>query len=151
MTDICIMGIDPGVSGAVAFYFPDYPARIAVYDAPSVGKEINAPAFAELIHQYKPTICYIESVNAMPKQGVTSSFNFGQAYGCIRGVVAACGVPTILVSPRKWKAFFALDSDKEKSRRLAIMKWPESNQFNLKKHDGRAEAALIALYGSKQL
>ena len=151
MTDTCIMGIDPGVSGAVAFYFPAHPARISVYDAPSVGKEINAPAFAELIHQYKPTICYIESVNAMPKQGVVSSFNFGQAYGCVRGVVAACGVPTVLVSPRKWKVFFALDSDKEKSRRLAIMKWPESNQFNLKKHDGRAEAALIALYGSKQL
>lgn len=151
MTDICIMGIDPGVSGAVAFYFPDYPNRIAIFDAPSVGKEINAPALTELIHTYKPTICYIESVNAMPKQGVTSSFNFGQAYGCVRGVVAACGVPTVLVSPRKWKAFFALDSDKEKSRRLAIMKWPDGGHFNRKKDDGRAEAALIALYGSKQI
>ena len=151
MTEACIMGIDPGVSGAVAFYFLDYPNRISVYDAPSVGKEINAPAFAQLIKQYSPTICYIESVNAMPKQGVVSSFNFGQAYGCVRGVVAAVGVPTVLVSPRKWKAFFALDSDKEKSRRLAIMKWPDCGHFNLKKHDGRAEAALIALYGSKQL
>ena len=151
MTDTCIMGIDPGVSGAVAFYFPDYPTRISVYDVPSVGKEINAPALAQLIKQYKPTICYIESVNAMPKQGVTSSFNFGQAYGCVRGVVAAAGVPTVLVTPRKWKAFFALDSDKEKSRRLAIMKWPNGGHFNRKKDDGRAEAALIALYGSKQL
>lgn len=143
----CIMGIDPGVSGAVAFFFPDYPHKVAVFDAPSVGKEINAPGLTELIHTYKPDICFIESVNAMPKQGVTSSFNFGQAYGCVRGVVAACGVPTVLVSPRKWKSHFALDSDKEKSRRLAIMKWPESNYFNRKKDDGRAEAALIALYG----
>ncbi len=144
----CIMGVDPGVSGAIAFYFPEHPARVAVYDMPSIGKEINAPHLAELIHQYKPDVAFIEFVHAMPKQGVTSSFNFGMAYGMMRGVVAACGVPQQLVAPNKWKKHFNLNADKEMSRRLAILTWPEAGKFDRKKDDGRAEAALLALYGS---
>ena len=146
---LCIMGVDPGVSGAVAFYYPDYPQRIAVYDMPSIGKEVNCPELRALMMQYRPNLAVIESVHAMPKQGVSSSFNFGMSYGMVRGVIAACCVPQILVSPRKWKSFFSLTADKDVSRRLAILTWPESEYFNRKKDDGRAEAALLALYGSK--
>jgi hypothetical protein len=146
---MCFMGVDPGVSGAIAFYYRDHPDYIAVYDAPSIGKEINCSELTALIKQYRPDCAIIESVHAMPRQGVSSSFNFGMAYGMARGVVAACGIPQHLVTPTKWKKFFALTSDKETSRRLAILTWPGSEHFNRKKDDGRAEAALLALYGSK--
>lgn len=149
MTYRCIMACDPGVSGAIAFFYPEHPKLISVYDMPSIGKEVDGAAVADLIKQYCPDVCIIESVNAMPKQGVTSSFNFGQAFGCLRGSVAASRVPTILVSPQKWKKAMSLDSDKEKSRKMAILFFPESDAFRLKKHDGRAEAALLAIYCNK--
>lgn len=146
---ICVMGCDPGISGAIAFYFPDYPDSIACYDMPSVGKEINAAAIVSLINQYQPDIAIVEAVHAFPRQGVSSVWNFAESYGTLRGVIAARGVPQHLVSPTKWKKFFALTADKETSRRLAILTWPASEHFNRKKDDGRAEAALLALYGAK--
>lgn len=149
MTDVCIMGVDPGASGAVAFYYPDYPHRVAVYDVPIVGKEINVPAFVQLMQTHLPELAVIEAVHAMPKQGVSSSFNFGVAYGMARGAIAAMLIPSRLVTPTKWKRHFALDSDKEKARALAISKWPECAHFNRKKDHGRAEAALLALYGAQ--
>lgn len=150
MTDtICIMGVDPGLSGAIAFYYPDFPQRISVYDMPSIGKEVNCPELRALMDQHKPDLAIVESVHAMPKQGVSSSFNFGLSYGMTRGVIAAFGTPQMLVSPRKWKSFFSLSADKDASRHLAILKWPEAGMFNRKKDDGRAEAALLALYGAK--
>jgi len=143
------MGCDPGVSGAISFYFPDYPENISLYDMPSVGKDVNAPAITSLIKKYQPDIAIIEFVHAFPKQGVSSVWNFAEAYGTLRGIVAACGIPQHLVSPVKWKKFFSLSSDKEASRRLALLTWPDSEHFNRKKDHGRAEAALLALYGYK--
>ena len=145
----CVMGIDPGISGAVAFFYPSHPNAVSVYDMPSIGKEVNCAELRAIIKQYQPDLAIIESVHAMPRQGVSSSFNFGMSYGMMRGVVAAIGIPQVLVAPTKWKKYFALTSDKETSRRLAILTWPESEHFNRKKDDGRAEAALLALYGSK--
>ena len=151
MTDHCIMGCDPGVSGAISFYFPSHPENIAVYEMPSVGKEVNCPELAALIKQYRPNVAIIEHVHSFPGQGVSSSFNFGASYGMLRGVVAALGVPIKLVAPVKWKKFFNLSRDKDESRRLAILNWPTCEHFSRKKDDGKAEAALLALYGSKAL
>jgi len=148
---LCILGVDPGISGAIAFYYPSHSGMISVYDMPSIGKEVNCPELRALMHQYRPDFAIIESVHAMPKQGVSSSFNFGMSYGMVRGVIAACGIPQHLVSPRKWKTYFGLTADKDTSRRLAILTWPEAAHFNRKKDDGRAEAALLALYGSKEI
>lgn len=145
----CIMGIDPGISGAVAFYFPDQRAGISAYDVPVVGKEINASALHDLIHQYAPDLAVIEIVHSMPKQGVSSSFNFGMSYGIAKGVVGSLHIPTINVSPTKWKKHFGLTADKEQARALAISTWPFSDHFRRKKDNGRAEAALLALYGAK--
>jgi hypothetical protein len=145
----CFMGVDPGVSGAVSFFFPDHPENIAVYDMPSIGKEVNCAELNAIMKQYKPDVAIIEAVHAMPKQGVSSSFNFGMSYGMARGVITARGVPQHLVSPRKWKSYFGLTADKDTSRRLAVLTWPSSEHFNRKKDDGRAEAALLALYGAK--
>lgn len=151
MPDHCIMGVDPGVSGAVAFFFPSHPENIAVYDVPSIGKEINCPELAALIRQYQPTVAIVEAVHSFPGQGVSSSFNFGMSYGMARGVIAAMGVPTKLVAPTKWKKYFGLTKDKDASRRLAIMNWPTCPHFSRKKDDGRAEAALLALYLAQNL
>jgi crossover junction endodeoxyribonuclease RuvC len=146
-----VMGIDPGISGAVAFYFPMV-NRIAVDDVPVAGGEINAHELARLMRIHQPSLAVIEKVSAMPGQGVTSMFNFGRSYGDVRGVVCALGVPLHLVTPQKWKKHFGLSSDKEASRLRAIRTFPAAAEsFKLKKHDGRAEAALIALYGAEVL
>jgi len=148
----CIMGIDPGVTGAIAFYFPDAPGRIAVDDVPVAGGEISAPHLASMVRRYSPTLAVIEKVNAMPGQGVVSMFNFGRSYGDVRGVIGALNIPLHFVSPQKWKKHFGLTSDKDQSRMLAIRMFPTvSEHFKLKKHDGRAEAALIALYGAEAI
>jgi crossover junction endodeoxyribonuclease RuvC len=147
-----IMGVDPGISGAVAFYFPMVTSRIAVDDVPVAGGEINVAELARLIRVHRPTLAVIERVSAMPGQGVTSMFNFGRSYGDVRGVIGAMGVPLHFVTPQKWKKHFGLSSDKEQSRLRAIRMFPTAAEsFKLKKHDGRAEAALIALYGAEVL
>jgi hypothetical protein len=144
----CIMGVDPGASGAIAFYFPQLPQRIGVYDCPLVDGEINCAQLADLIKQHDPEVAVIEAVGPMPKQGVSSTFKFGVAYGMARGVIAAMLVPQIYVTPAKWKRFYGLTSDKEKAREMAIQTWPSCTMFARKKDHGRAEAALLAKYGS---
>lgn len=147
-----ILGIDPGISGAVAFYFPMVPSRIAVFDVPVAGSEINAPELARLIRIHRPTLAVIERVSAMPGNGAVSMFNFGRSYGDVRGVIGAMEIPLHLVTPQKWKKHFGLSADKEQSRLRAIRMFPSvADRFQLKKHDGRAEAALIALYGAEVL
>jgi len=147
-----ICRIDPGVTGAIAFYLPDVPGRVAVEDVPVAGGEISAPHLASLIRRFSPSMAVIERVNAFPGQGVTSVFNFGRSYGDVRGVVGALNIPLHFVSPQKWKKHFGLSSDKDQSRMLAIRMFPNvADHFKLKKHDGRAEAALIALYGAEVL
>lgn len=142
------MGIDPGASGAVAFYFPEFPARIGVYDVPVVDGEINCAALSDLIKQHAPEMAVIELVGPMPKQGVSSTFKFGVAYGMARGVVGSLLIPQTYVSPSKWKKHFGLSSEKEKARELAISLWPACGLFHRKKDHGRAEAALLAKYGA---
>jgi hypothetical protein len=87
----------------------------------------------------------------MPKQGVSSTFKFGASYGAVLGVLAALKIRTVLVSPTTWKRHFALDSDKEKSRALALRTFAQTPEHCArKKDDGRAEAALLALFGAKK-
>jgi crossover junction endodeoxyribonuclease RuvC len=149
MTYKCVMGCDPGASGAVAFYYTNDIHLIAAYDVPIIGKEINATALAEIISHHSPDLAIVESVHAMPKQGVSSSFNFGVAYGVAKGVIGAAGIRKVDVSPAKWKRYFGLSADKEAARALAISQWPKSEHFRRKKDHGRAEAALLALYGAQ--
>ncbi|MEX6506953.1 hypothetical protein [Jiella sp. M17.18] len=136
------------MSGAIAFYFRSRPDLISAEDVPTVDGEIDAAALKRRIEQMRPDMAVIERVGAMPKQGVSSTFKFGQAYGTVRGVVAALGIPTHLVTPSVWKKHFALNSEKEKARNMAILHWPDSPHFERKKDHGRAEAALLARYGA---
>ncbi len=146
----CILGVDPGCSGAIAFYFPEVPSRIGAEDMPTANGEIDAATLANKIAAMAPDLCFVEMVGAMPKQGVSSTFKFGRAFGTAIGVVGALKVPMILVTPQKWKRHFRLSSDKEASRAMALRLFPAcAEHFQRKKDHGRAEAALLAKYGAE--
>lgn len=148
----CIMGVDSGNSGAVAFFFPSHHDRVSVDDFPLAHGQICGGQLYDRIRQMAPDVAIVELVHAMPGQGVSSTFTFGRAFGTVVGVIQAAGVPLHFVSPRKWKNHFGLSSDKEASRELALRLFPKTQEhFRLKKHHGRAEAALIALYGARAI
>lgn len=148
----CVLGIDPGMSGAIAFYFSDAPFRVAVEDMPVAGKMVSAPLLTDMIRKYGPAIAIIESVGSRPGQGVASTFKFGTAYGVVQGVIGALQIPVEFVSPQRWKKHFHLSGDKEQARAKAQQLFPTcAASFNLVKHHGRAEAALIARYGFETL
>lgn len=147
----CLLGVDPGVSGALAWWFPDEPHLVTVQDVPTVNGQIDPVTLARRIEQMRPTLAVVELVSAMPKQGVSSMFRFGTAYGMVLGTLAALKVPVHLVAPGKWKRAFGLGADKEQARALALRLWPDGSQFSRKKDHGRAEAALIARYGVRFL
>ena len=147
----CILGVEPGLGGALTFYFPQQGA-VSAEDMPVVGGDIDAATLAARIAQMRPDIAVVELVASRPGQGVASVFKFGCGFGMVRGVIAASGVPLHLVSPAKWKRHFALDSDKEKSRALALRLWPgRSDLFGRKKDHGRAESALLARYAAERI
>jgi crossover junction endodeoxyribonuclease RuvC len=152
MTDTikCFAGFDPGKSGAFAFYFRAAPEMIAAEDFPLVNGEIDSATLADRLRQMRPDFAIIERVGAMPKQGVSSTFNFGKSYGVLLGVVAALQIPSALVTPGTWKKAFKLSADKEEARALALRQWPaRAELFARKKDHGRAEAALLALWGAR--
>ena len=148
---ICILGVDPGLSGALAFYFPASPSHIVAEDIPVAGGAIDAATLAQRIAQMRPTMAVIELVGAMPKQGVSSTFKFGRAFGTVIGVVAALGIPTHFVAPTRWKRHFRLNANKDDARALALRLWPTAECFSRKKDHGRGEASLLARYGAETL
>jgi hypothetical protein len=142
----CILAVDPGLTGAIAFLFPAQDA-ITVDDMPVAGGDVDAATLFARIAQMRPDVAIVELVASRPGQGVASVFKFGCGFGMVRGVIAASGVPLHLVSPAKWKRHFCLDADKENSRALALRLWPSrSDIFGRKRDHGRAEAALLARY-----
>lgn len=148
----CVLGVDPGLSGAIAFYFPDAPFRVAVEDMPVAGKMVSAPLLTDMIRKYGPAIAIIESVGSRPGQGVASTFKFGTAYGVVQGVIGALQIPVEFVSPQRWKKHFRLNGDKEQARAKAQQLFPAcALSFQRVKDHGRAEAALIARYGFETL
>ena len=102
----------------------------------------------ENIVNFKDTSVVVEQVNAMPGQGVTSMFNFGQTFGSIKGICAALGLPIFFVRPTKWKKHFELiNSSKDASRTKAIEMYPSlSDQLSRKKDVNKSDAILIARY-----
>lgn len=141
-------GIDPGLSGAIAFIRPDAkhpPNRLAVFDAPLVGGEFDGVAFAKLIAERLPDMVTIEHAFSRPGQGVASTFKFGRTFGQALGVIQAMGVPYELVSPGVWKKFFKItpNSPKDASRLVCQRLYPAAD-IPLKRHHGRADAILIA-------
>lgn len=144
----CILGVDPGLSGALAWYWPADAGVILAEDVPVVSTEIDAVTLTAALKRRRPAHAWVEMVHSMPKQGVASSFKLGRAYGVVTGVIQALEIPMTLVTPNVWKKAYRLDSDKEKARALALRLWPSSTRFSRKKDHGRSEAALLARYGA---
>ena len=141
-----VLGIDPGLKGALAWVNLSG-SLIEVEDMPLVDNEVNAKLLANLIVGYGRLECaVVERQQSMPKQGVASSFKTGVGYGIIIGCLAALNVPTFFQSSTQWKKRLHLTSDKELSRKRALERWPnDADLFKLKKYEGRAEAALLAV------
>ena len=151
-----IIGIDPGINGAISII--ENKKIIEVYDTPTMidGKknkrQINGAQvtniFKERLIGEKEVVVVVEHVNAMPGQGVTSMFNFGQSFGVIKGICAALNLPIYFVRPAKWKKHFNLiKTNKDASRTKVIEVYPEiSSKLHRKKDSNRADAILIALY-----
>ena len=152
------IGIDPGLSGAIAMYHPaddwllvvDMPIH-EVRAAGKTARTLDTALLADMLSaRGDAKLAVIEAVHSMPKQGVASSFKFGFVAGAIQQAVACNKIPVHLVTPGQWKRHFNLSSDKDLSRKRASELLPKhARHWPLKKHDGRAEAALLALYGSK--
>ena len=150
MPGLCILGCDPGVSGALAFYFPAAPDMISAEDMPLAAGDIDGATLASRIKQMRPDLAIIERVHSMPKQGISSTFRFGQSFGVIIGVVAALEIPVRFVTPGRWKKHYGLGADKEHARARALQLWPaRSELFSRKRDHGRAESALLARLGAE--
>lgn len=144
-----LLGIDPGLSGAVAWFWPAVNA-IRADDMPRVDNEVNAAQLAAWLRDVRPDCVFMEDAWSRPNDGHMQAFRFGQSFGAVKGVLAALGLPYSLVRPQLWKRDLRLTPDKEQSRALAIRTWPESDCFRRVRDHGRAEAALIALWGSRR-
>ena len=154
-----IFGIDPGLSGAVAILEENKVIDIIDIPVMSEGKknkrQLNSAHLAQYIEKntldINNTVVVVEQVNAMPGQGVTSMFNFGQTFGAIKGICAALSLPIFFVRPAKWKKHFELiNSSKDSSRTKAIEMYPNlSDQLSKKKDVNKSDAILIARYHSE--
>lgn len=154
-----IIGIDPGLSGAIAFY-DTVEQAVEIVDMPVLelvrnGKkkrEVSAQALANQLAGRKVNSAFLERVNAMTGQGVTSVFSFGRSTGIVEGVLAAYDIPTTLVTPQAWQKAVNQRAGKDGSRERAMQLFPaQADLFQRKKDDGRSDAALIAYYGAKTL
>ena len=153
-----IIGIDPGIAGAICFF--ENGEVIDVIDMPTMAegkknkRQINGRQIyneiSSRIENYKLNNIkvVVEQVSAMPGQGVTSMFNFGQSFGAIKGICAAMQLPIFFVRPAKWKKHFELiNTQKDASRTKAIEMFPKiSSILSKKKDSNKADAILIAAF-----
>ena len=151
-----IIGIDPGLSGGIAIL--DDSKIFDIFDMPIMAEgkknknQLNSAQLVNIIKRHilpnKETFVIVEQVSAMPGQGVTSMFNFGQTFGSIKGICAALGLPIFYVRPAKWKKHFELiNSSKDASRTKVIEMYPSiSSRLTKKKDVNKADAILIARY-----
>ena len=153
-----IIGIDPGISGAICFFEDGKIVDVIEMPSMSEGKknkrQVNGNQLCNEIKSriseinYEKACVVVEHVTAMPGQGVTSMFNFGQSFGLIKGICSAMQLPIHFVRPTKWKKYFNLiNTSKDASRSRAIEIFPKiSNQLKRKKDSNKADAILIASY-----
>ena len=152
-----IFGIDPGISGAISIFknnkFVEVLDMPTMIDGKKNKRQVNGAQFAHIIKEYSngydgEMSVIVEQVNAMPGQGVTSMFNFGQSFGVVKGVCSALNIPIYFVRPLKWKKYFDLvKTHKDASRTKAIQIYPHiSDKISRKKDSNKADAILIASY-----
>ena len=153
-----IIGIDPGISGSICFFedgrILDVVEMPTMTEGKKNKKQVNgSQIYNEISNRIKQRDkkeikVIIEQVSAMPGQGVTSMFNFGQSYGILKGICSAMRLPMYFVRPAKWKKYFNLiNSEKDASRTRAIEIFPYfSSQLSRKKDSNKAVAILIASF-----
>ena len=153
-----IIGIDPGISGSICFLdngkILDVIEMPIMTDGKKNKKQVNgSQVYNEITKRIKQfeknqIRVVIEHVSAMPGQGVTSMFNFGQSFGILKGICTAMQLPMYFVRPTKWKKYFnLLNSEKDASRTRAIEIFPYfSSQLSRKKDSNKADAILIASF-----
>ena len=153
-----IIGIDPGISGSICFFqdgaIKDVVEMPTMIEGKKNKKQVNgSQIFNEISERIKKldknnTRVVIEQVSAMPGQGVTSMFNFGQSFGILKGICSAMQLPMYFVRPAKWKKYFGLiNSEKDASRTKAIEIFPYfSSHLSKKKDSNKADAILIASF-----
>jgi len=153
-----VIGIDPGISGSICFFqdgkIIDVVEMPTMIEGKKNKKQVNgSQIFNEISERIKKIDkkdikVIIEQVSAMPGQGVTSMFNFGQSYGILKGICSAMQLPMYFVRPAKWKKYFNLiNSEKDASRTKAIEIFPYfSDQLSRKKDSNKADAILIASF-----
>ena len=152
-----IIGIDPGISGSICFFEDGKIIEVIEMPVMTEGKknkkQVNgAQIYNEFLKRTNnkddEIRVVIEQVSAMPGQGVTSMFNFGQSYGILKGICSAMQLPMFFVRPAKWKKYFNLiNSQKDASRTRAIEIFPYfSTQLSKKKDSNKADAILIASF-----
>ena len=153
-----IIGIDPGISGSICFFrdgkILDVIEMPVMNEGKKNKKQVNgAQIYNEITKKINSspetkTRVVIEHVTAMPGQGVTSMFNFGQSFGILKGICSAMQLPVYFVRPTKWKKYFNLiNSEKDASRARAIEIFPYySSHLSRKKDSNKADAILIASY-----
>ena len=153
-----IIGIDPGISGSICFFEEGKILNVVEMPTMTDGKknkrQVNgAQIYNEIsnkikLHEKQNIRVVIEQVSAMPGQGVTSMFNFGQSFGILKGICSAMQIPMYFVRPAKWKKYFGLiNAEKDASRTKAIEMFPYfSSQLSKKKDSNKADAILIASF-----
>ena len=153
-----IIGIDPGISGSICFLLDgkilDVIEMPTMIEGKKNKKQVNGSQIYNEICKIIKNIekqeirVVIEQVSAMPGQGVTSMFNFGQSFGILKGICSAMQLPMYFVRPAKWKKYFNLiNSEKDASRARAIEIFPYfSSQLSRKKDSNKADAILIASF-----
>ena len=153
-----IIGIDPGISGSICFLdngkILDVIEMPIMTDGKKNKKQVNGSQvyneITKIVKQFEKNQIrvVIEHVSAMPGQGVTSMFNFGQSFGILKGICTAMQLPMYFVRPAKWKKYFnLLNSEKDASRTRAIEIFPYfSSQLSRKKDSNKADAILIASF-----
>lgn len=142
------IGIDPGISGALAFIDGNAAAAMP-FDERTYIENLKLCAGED------KCICCLEKVGSMPKQGVASTFKFGTNFGWIQGMLMTLDIPFELVTPQKWKKEFSVTADKNTSIDVAKRLFPQVNlkrtERCVKEHDGMAEALLMAEYARRRL
>lgn len=151
------IGIDPGLSGAIAF-FDTAEGHLSIIDMPTfevkrnnkTKREVSPSGVAHALSlARKVDGVILERVGAMPGQGVTSVFSFGRSVGIIEGVLSAEHIPMTIVPPQEWQKAAGVRGGKDGSRQRACELFPNyANLFARKKDDGRADAALMAWYAA---
>ncbi len=153
-----VIGIDPGISGSICFFqdgsIKDVVEMPTMTEGKKNKKQVNgSQIFNEISEKIKNIDkknikVVIEHVTAMPGQGVTSMFNFGQSFGIIKGICSAMQLSVYFVRPAKWKKYFNLiNSEKDASRTRAIEIFPYySSHLSRRKDSNKADAILIASY-----